>query len=354
MKTTSFALPLALGATLVALSLTARAGDVFTFAGFTFDQRNTPNQAALLGNSVLLGGAQFSSGLPMDTTPNPVNFPQSGPGFNTNLSLAKLTGLALGIHAVNLPNGDFGATTRHGIETWWSGHYGLPNLSGDDIVIYEAASSVGGVEGVIVRVRTSPQSFDQSAQWTDWYYFPPDSFQSTVSAEGVFSYGLDFTDFGVANGVVIDRIQMANLKQADRMVGPGTPAGGTNVGVGKVVFDGTTTVLPDAGGYDANRVFDTTQLDPDPLYVGALHDVVALSPLFLSISKQGSGAFLSVFTAAGAWRIESSDALVSAPWQLMELFTNVNGGTLSFVDLGQNARPAPNTVPYRFYRMKSE
>src|SRR6185503_2464670 len=44
------------------------AQNVFQFAGYTFDQRNTPNQAALLGNSQTLGDAQFSSGLPTTTT----------------------------------------------------------------------------------------------------------------------------------------------------------------------------------------------------------------------------------------------------------------------------------------------
>lgn len=337
------------------LCFAAEADNVFNFAGFTFDQRNTPDQAARLGNNLLLDGAQFSPGFASTVTGTIDNFPQGGAGFDTALSLAQLTGLDSGMKAVNLPNGNNGTTTRHGIEVLWSGHRALPNLAGDDIVIYESASSISEPEGLMVRMRTAPISLAEAEHWTSWQYYPPDSFQLTTGSQGLFAYGLDFSDFGVTADAVIDKIQMANLIQADGVVGPGTPiGGGTFVGIGKVVFDGSSNVLPDAGPFDSDRTFDTGQIDPDPAYVAALHDLVALPPLFTAIKRQGSILSLMLATSAGRWRIESSDSFVFPSWQAMEHFTNTLGGVMPFADSGQNGRPVPMSVSNRFYRAVSE
>ena len=108
MKTERLIARFAIGATLIASNSSASAGDIFNFAGFTFDQRNSPNRAVRLGNNANLGGAQFSSGFATTTTGIINNFPQGGTGFDTALSLAQLTGLGSGLRAVNLPNGNDG------------------------------------------------------------------------------------------------------------------------------------------------------------------------------------------------------------------------------------------------------
>jgi len=340
---------------LMASGVAVPAQNVFQFAGYTFDQRNTPNQAALLGNSQMLGNAQFSPGLPTTTTGIILGFPQSSAGFNGALTLGALTGLGSSGTAVNIPTGNNGTVTRQGIEVGWSGYRGLANLIGDDFVIYEASSSTQAVEGFIVRVRIAPTAFGQSGTWTAWYYFPPDSFQTTAGAEGAFADAFDFSDFGVASGQMIDRIQMANLVQADRMVGTGTNIGGNVfVGTGRVVFDGSTSVQPDAGSFDTNRLFDATTWDPDPLYVAALHDVAPLPTVFTSVSRQSNYIALEVATPPGAWRIESTDSLTPTNWQFMQNFTNQAGGLSSLLDSGQNGRPLPQDTASRYYRLKSE
>ncbi|MBA4146614.1 MAG: hypothetical protein H0X66_00755 [Verrucomicrobia bacterium] len=318
----------------------ARADDIFTFSGFTFDQRNTPDRGARLGDSQNLGGAQFSSGFASSTTINPINFPQGGTGFNTNLSLAQLSGLRAGLYAVNLPNGNQGATNRHGIEVRWSNNRAIPNMAGTDFVVYESASSISGVEGVMARVRTN----HVADLWSDWFYFASTNFQITSGTEGIHSYGFDLSAMGVPENASIDRIQLANLMQADRIVGPGTNVNGSLIGQGKVIFDGSTEVLPDAGSYDGNRLFDATQLDPDPLYVASLRVACELSAPLLNIARTGTNMLLtwpspSCFSPQSATNLLASNTLWTAA-----------GGSI-FVTNELNAVIISGTHSARFFRL---
>lgn len=330
-------------------------GDVFQFAGYTFDQRNTPDQAALLGNNETLDRAHFSPGVPNSTTDVVTGFPQSSTGYSNALALGQLTGISTGNRAVNLPAGNIGFSARHGIEVGWSGHRGLTNLTGNEFVIYESAQTILTVEGFIVRVRVVPTVLGQSYAWTPWYYFPPANFQITSGQEGVFAFAYDLSNFGLTNSQVIDRIQLGNLMSSDRIAGPGTNIGGNVfVGSGRVVFDGSTNVRPDAGAFDTDRLYDILTLDPDPLYVAALRDVGPLPPLITAISSQPGGIALGVKTIPGVWRIESTDSLLPTNWELMQIFTNAPGGLLPLFDSGQNGRALPQNTSNRFYRLKSE
>lgn len=142
------------------LSLSAQ---IFSFAGYSFNQANTPNVAIRFGNGAVLDGAVFSSGTAGLTTGAITNFPD-GIGFNSALSIGRLVGLASsGVRALRLPGGDNGTVIRHGVETYWSSGMGVPNLSGDDFVIYESASEVDAAEGVMARARVS-------GIWTHWFY----------------------------------------------------------------------------------------------------------------------------------------------------------------------------------------
>lgn len=288
MKTTTFLR--AVAALAFVTTISTHAQDVFTWAGYTFDQRNTPDQANLLGGGVNLGGANFSSGFP---TQNGMPYPQfGGPSLDPTLSLARLTGLgSSGTQAVSLPNGNDGNFTRHGIEVTWSGGRTLSNLLGADFVVYESASTIAGTEGVMARAGSG-------GTWTSWYYFAPDGFQLTDSPEGTHSYGFDLSDMGVSLNSTIDFIQIANLTSTDRISGTSEPAaGGTNVGSGLVLF-GTGSVHPDAGdGFDANRIFSTTQFDADPLYLAALHDLY-IPP----VPEPSSMAILAAIGGIALWR----------------------------------------------------
>ncbi|HUP77061.1 MAG TPA: hypothetical protein VM260_00780, partial [Pirellula sp.] len=279
-----FLLAASIGVILFSVSAAVHATDTFTFAGYTFNQLNTPDHATLLGNNAVLGGATFSAGFPSTTTASQ-NFPQGGSGFNDALAIGRLTGLSgSGVPALNLPNNTSGVTTRRGVELYWSNSHGIPNLAGKDFVIYEAGSTSNTVEGLMVRARTNPQT----DTWTDWFYFGTDSYQImqfTPAAEVAFTYPFDLSDMGVAPNVIVDRIQMANLVQADRIVA-------TN-GIGKVVFDGSSTNMPNAGPFDSDGLFDSTTYDPDPLYLASLHDICEATAPTLNVSLSTNTVKLS-------------------------------------------------------------
>jgi hypothetical protein len=316
---------------------TARADDFFSFGGFTFDQRNTPDQAARLGNSMNLGGAVFSAGYASEVTLNSVNFPQSGTGFNTNLSLAQLVGLKNGLYAVNLPNGNNGTTNRHGLEVWWSNNRSIENLAGPDFVIYESASAIGSPEGVMVRVRTNRVSDG----WTDWFYFASTNFQTTTGAQGLNSYAFDASIMGAANGAIIDRIQLANLMQADRIAATGTNVGGNLIGQGKVIFDSSTTVQPDAGNYDSNRIFDTDQFDPDPLYVASLQTAFETAPQVI-VSRTGASMTIT-WPAPTAYGLQTTSEIGGTNW--------ISSSTAIVVTNGFNVATVTATNAVRFFRL---
>lgn len=318
----------------------SRADDIFTFAGFTFDQRNTPNQATRLGNNANLGGAMFSAGFATETTLNPITFPQGGPGFNTNISLAQLSGLKAGLYAVNLPDGNQGSTARHGLEVSWSNGRAMENSPGKDFVVYESASSIEAVEGVMARVRTN-WSADL---WTDWFYFPPTNFQITMGVNGCHSYGFDVSNMGVAEGASFDRIQIANLMQADRISGTYTNVGGTLVGEGRVVFDGSTLVFPDAGIYDSDRFFVSDQFDPDPLYLASLGASCEVIAPQLTISRAGPQVNL-IWPAPSCFMLQSAVNLTASN----TLWSPVNNPV--FLTNGFNLVTIHGTNDGRFFRL---
>lgn len=153
--------------TLLASCFSVFAQNVFTNANYTWNQTNTPNVAVKLGNNAVLGGATFNAGQPTSATGPIANFP-GGFGFNSALTLGRLTGLASSeARAVNLPSGNQGSSIRHGVETYWSSGLGVPNLPGIDFVIYESCSEALAVEGVMARARINATN----DTWSDWYYF---------------------------------------------------------------------------------------------------------------------------------------------------------------------------------------
>jgi hypothetical protein len=354
MKTLPFPRSVTLGLLVVGVGA-AVAQDTFQFAGFSFDQRNTPDRAALLGEGVVLGGAAFSAGLPTTTTGIILGFPETSAGFDGTRSLAVLTQFSSsGPRAVNLPAGNNGTSTRQGIEIWWSGQRGLPNGPGPDVVIFESASSIASVEGIMIRAHAIAAGLGGGALWTPWYYFAPAGFHITLGTEGAFADAFDFTKLGLPANAIVDRIQMSNLTAADRIEGPGILLGsGIRVGQGRVVFDGSSDVLPDAGAFDSDRLFDSSTYDPDPLYAAALHDVIPIAPAFSSIAHAPGRVSLSIDAGPGTWLLESTDSLAPASWELVESFTVKVEGLSLLDDIGQNGRQAPGVTGARWYRIRA-
>lgn len=280
----------------------------FSFAGYSWEQDNTPDVLGLLGNSATLGGATFSSGLPQNITQSVGFIALSGssgsgfvaaPGFNPNLSLGKQATAQHGLlqtdstasvfsSAINLPAGNNGSTTRHGISVSWSGGRSLLNGAGSDFVLYESGSNATSPEGQIVRAHLT------GGGYSPWYYRSVDAFATYVNTpattEGAFATAFDLSALGIANGALIDEIQIANLRSADRINTVGTFA--LN---GEVVFSDPSGTLARASvgnlaGLNASSTFASGGLDPDPLYVGIMGTLVVPEPTAAALC--GLGALL--------------------------------------------------------------
>lgn len=240
----------------------------FTFATFTFEQDDTPDTLGLIGNNANVGGAQFSSGnvtritrsVGFNSTAGTAN---SGftpePGFDASKSLGRQGNAQQGLTqsdstsclfacAINMPNGNLGVSTRHGLDLSWTGSLGLANGAGDDFVIYESASTPTGDEGFMVRIG------DSNGLFSDWRFEASDAFElysdQSGNGSGATGTGFDILDFGFSGSEPITSIQIANLISADTL-----GVGGT------VLFDGS----------GASHGFGSSSLDPDPLYVGVLN-----------------------------------------------------------------------------------
>ena len=249
----------------------------FTFAGFTFDQDDTPDVFGVIGDGVTLGGAAFSSGFVEDITSS-VGFGADGvsmgafvssTGFDAELSLGEQAfDLATPTidqsdgsdghwaTAINMPEGNNGSSTRHGLEVSWSGGRTLTNLGGgDEFVIYESASNSTSPEGFMVRARNA-----STGGFSDWFFQANDAFENYLSLSGggatttagAMAHAFDLSDLGFAVGEAIDLIQIANLISADTLA--------AGMGTRQVLFDGSGSV----------HGFGSSALDPDPLYVGVL------------------------------------------------------------------------------------
>lgn len=261
-------------------------GATFTAGGFTFEQNDTPDQLSLLGDGATIAGATFSAGGPTRITSS-VAFPPNPAGFDPALSLGRQGNAQAGLTqsdgsscsgacAINMPDGNDGTATRHGLEISWSGNRALTNGAGDDFVIYESASSSTGDEGFMVRVGTINGVF------SGWRFEAFDAFESyTGGSSGAMATAFDISDFGLISIDPIGTIQIANLIASDTI--------GAN---GSVLFDGS----------GSPHGFGSGSLDPDPLYVGALSSVSTAAPVPLPATLPLAAAGLGLLGLIGVRR----------------------------------------------------
>jgi hypothetical protein len=266
----------------------------FTFAGQVWEQNSTPDQLELLGNGETLGGALFSAGTVTRITRSVGFIATSGNandgfvgavGFNPDLSLGKQANAQHGLtqsdgtgsvfsSAINMPNGDNGSTTRHGLRVSWSAGRMLANGAGDDFIVYESGSNSSSPEGFMVRARLTTGSY------TPWHYEAYASFENyvntpTPTAEGAFAHVYDLSDMGVPGGVAIDAIEIANLRPNDRINVVGSFAAS-----GEVVFsDPSGTLARPATNSSENATYASGGLDPDPLWVAVYGDLIGGNPV---------------------------------------------------------------------------
>ena len=239
----------------------------YDFATYSWDQANTPDVGSKLTAGTYSGAIVTDE--PTDDT-SVVNFPNPPTtGFNTALSLGSMIIGGAGTRALNLPDGNNGESARSGIELSWTANQGLPNLTGDDFVVYESASSGSSPEGFMVQVRNALTS-----TFSSWRYEQPDTFalyNPAQGAQGAFAHAFDLSDFGLSSSDLIDTIRIVNLTDEDRMV--------SATGVGEVIPEdngNTSSNLPDPGSFASFSDFGASTLDPDPLYVASLHDVTVI------------------------------------------------------------------------------
>lgn len=235
----------------------------FTFAGFSWDQGDTPDTYTALTPGTH-NGAVINS-LPTDET-SAVGFPDSAAGFDESLAIGDLAGFGnnTGPEALNLPAGNDGTNARSGFDLSWSSGLNLPNEAGDDFVIYESASNSTADEGLAVQVHSATTD-----TWTIWYYEDFDAFALYVGdpTQGAMAYAIDLSDLGIPADHEVDVIRVVNLTNRD------TFGSATGSGFEVLMENLTGTALG----------FGNSSLDPDPLYVGALNALVPVELTSFSV-----------------------------------------------------------------------
>lgn len=273
----------------VGLCAAGATADVYDYAGFSWDQDRTPDVMMALGNGQTIGGTTFSAGIPNDTTASVGFNAVSGSsgagfvgeaGFDPTRSIGRQAfaqigasqsggGDALFVNALNLPDGNNGGTTRHGIRMSWSGGRSLINGAGADFVLYESGSNSTSPEAQMVRAMLSDGSF------TPWYYRAVDAWETytqtpSPTVEGAFATAYDLLDLGVGLGDVVVAIEIANMKPTDRL-----NVAGAFAAAGEVVFSDPSGTLarPSIGsinGMNPSSTFGSGAFDPDPVYLGIM------------------------------------------------------------------------------------
>lgn len=249
---------------------------LYTFATVTFDQAGTPNVLTTLAPGTY--DAAVIDAAPTDVTTPRSGFPDDATNFKGEYSFGRLLKSTSGttVSGVNLPLGDAGAAFRSGMEISWSNGLNLTNLAGNDFVIYESGST-NTPEGYMVQVHNT-----DTATWSRWVYVPASQIAAYgVAGEYLFATVYELDDFGVSANARIDSFRIANLIATDRMeVGTKFVLPGDN--------DVTSTTLPDPGSLASFGSYGNSTFDPDPVYLGVLHQLVATSPAYDSTSTLGA------------------------------------------------------------------
>ncbi|HEY9708106.1 MAG TPA: VCBS repeat-containing protein [Oculatellaceae cyanobacterium] len=165
------------------------------------------------------------------------------------------------------------SSTRSQIELTW-GRQGLLNSVGNDFVVYENGD-INEPEGYAVAVRIAG-----SDTFTPFRYEFYDTFESQLTTNpqaGVLATAFDLSDFGLANGQLIDAIRIINLQPDDLVNGQGQGFLGTS---------GVSPLDPTTG-----QPFAVGRLDPDITFVAGLLDLQVTPPPILNIV--GTGDFNS-------------------------------------------------------------
>jgi VCBS repeat-containing protein len=259
-----------------------KAAQVYSFAGYTFNQASTPDTFVVLTNASYDGAIITSS--PASTT-IAFAFPDDTNGFAGNLSIGRLFNAdpTTTPTALNLPASLTGTTDRSGFVLSFGGAGQITNAIGtNDFVVYESGS-LGAPEGFMVQVRNAANSV-----WSRWVYQPARSFAAYPGGtDGAFATPFDLSDFAIAAGGAINAIRLANLTAQDRM----ESASGTGFVIPED-NNATSTTLPNVGPLATFTSFGNATLDPDILYVGVVNNLETTNG-FDAVSTQGAAVVVN-------------------------------------------------------------
>lgn len=159
--------------------------------------------------------------------------------------------------------GDIDENDRDIIFTRWADGFGLANDDGDDLAIFEKATS----EAYAIRVHNWTEG-----AWTPWYY---EIFNETGPFDFATPTEYDLSDLGVGPGQVINGVEITNLNPDDEVVtSKGEFDGMTELGFGEVIFGGSDTGYAPArrssSAPSGFKAYEEGKFDPDILFVVGL------------------------------------------------------------------------------------
>ncbi|HEY1170842.1 MAG TPA: Ig-like domain-containing protein [Verrucomicrobiae bacterium] len=250
---------------------------LYTFANVVFDQAGTPTILTRLAPGAYNGATIDAE--PEDTTTPRDGFPNDTTNFRGAYSLGHLfnsSSSGTTVSGVNLPLGDVGTSFRSGVEITWVNGLSLTNLAGNDFVVYESGSE-NAPEAFMVQVRGT-----DSGVWSSWVYVPAsESAAYGIAGEFLFATVFNLDYFGISANDRIDAFRIANLRASDRMVA------GTNVVIPEDE-GATSAILPAPGPLASFGAYGAGTFDPDPVYLGVLHQLVETAPAYSATSVLGA------------------------------------------------------------------
>ncbi len=234
----------------------------FLIAGFRFNQADTVSAAVVVEGDLEVSRAAAD------------RFAKTLAEFESPRSVGNLLGYGTDDRAYFVPFPELNGQApepnieRVSVELSWSNGFAAVNGPGDDVVIFESGSA-GAPEPFGISVRAISQS-----TMSRWRYEFPDDFDTT---EEVFATAIDFSDFGVPEGDIVDTLRVSNVFNSDaNAFGTGPDRVDDPVGEGFIVrfgdpgYDSSFTLgtAPNAGEATTDR------LDTDIVYVVALRPLV--------------------------------------------------------------------------------
>lgn len=265
-------LSLGVGLTLsVLLSVQPAGATPFDIAGVPFDSDNGTTTAVITGGGY---NTPYGIGLHSDTSPDWSVAPSLGtyfqmPTFQKGYDSTQPTKGVPGTAVTLGQDPGFPQTSlneRDIIQLTWGAGNGLANGTGNDLVVFEAATS----EAFALRVHSVGSG--SGAYWSSWYYTPytSNSDASALANDATPSL-FDLELMGLADGEVINALEITNLLIEDTLDTPITELG-IHSGV---MFGGGSSnpVLRYSTSQVAFVTFASHKFDPDIQYVAGLHDL---------------------------------------------------------------------------------